>query len=103
MKTQPFKSFTKLSTGIAAIALAIALNASAQTGPSPATNWPPTVKADAKVHYYIAQRNSGFATPANWMQSVSFADDGDQTYEYGTRNGLKGLQSTSTFMNIADK
>jgi hypothetical protein len=74
----------------------------AQTAPFAATNWPTTVSSNAMVHYFIADPKAAFATSASWNQSLSFADDGDQTFQTVSHNDLTGSQSTSTFMNIAD-
>jgi hypothetical protein len=76
----------------------------AQTGPFAITNWPPTISSNATVHYCIADTKAVFSTPTSpgWKQTLSFADDGDQTYDTISTNGLTGLHSTDNFMNIAD-
>ncbi len=86
--------------GIVMIAGAAALRA--QTAPFAAMNWPPTVSSSATVHYFIADPKAGFATSSGWNQSLSFADDGDQTYQTVSHNDLTGVQSTDAYMNIAD-
>jgi hypothetical protein len=86
--------------GIVMMAVATVLHA--QTAPFAATNWPPTVSSKAMVHYFIADPKATFATSASWNQSLSFADDGDQTFQAVSHNDLAGSQSTSDFMNIAD-
>jgi hypothetical protein len=74
----------------------------AQTAPFAPTNWPTTVSSKAMVHYFIADPKAAFATSPSWNQTLSFADDGDQTFQSVSHNGLTGSQSTDAFMNIAD-
>ncbi len=73
-----------------------------QAAPFAPTNWPPTISSNATVHYFIADPKAAFATRPDWKQSLSFAEDGDQTFDTVTHNGLTGDKSTDAFMNIAD-
>src|ERR1043165_2269493 len=69
-------------------------------------DWPTSINSNAIVHFFTAESN-GFSAPAgsHWKASLSFAEDGDQTFDVihvNETNGPLALRSTAQFMNIAD-
>lgn len=74
----------------------------AQTGPYPATNWPPTIDAAASVDYVILDPNAVFSTPSGWNGVLSIPNGGDQTWQNISIGGFQGVQETGNYLNISD-
>ncbi|HTI72847.1 MAG TPA: hypothetical protein VMF06_22935 [Candidatus Limnocylindria bacterium] len=70
-------------------------------GPFAPTNWPASLDATKKVHYYVA--DGAFAPPNdNWTDTLTLPSGGDQILADSSVKGFAGKRAVSSFINVAD-
>jgi hypothetical protein len=77
------------------------LQAGAQTGPFPPTEWPASLDLSKQVHFVVT--DGGLSAPSDtWQPELMILSGGDQTTEDFTIGGFTGKKVTGSFLNIAD-
>lgn len=86
----------------AALVIALAAPAMAQTGPYDPENWPSTIQTDKTVHFVVT--DGGLLSPGGgWQEwTLTLLNSGDQTTADYAIGGHTGKKVTGNFLNVAD-